>query len=470
MKKIIRRLSGRDKKGSKPKIVRSESWEQIDRVMDDRTAHSAVLVSKDEKEQESELSAYRDISKMYLHNQALSAFVWSAHTPSPTEPPSPPSVIPIKYEPQPGDEVITQFGRGIVDEVRKKRKEGDENLVVVKTTQWQMAGNQPATLYLQAGVIAQANDGESGSVSSKLLQEARALRRSAVALCGQQEYGRAQATYARAITLLEGAGEGQRTSALELLIPSYNDMAWCSLQLSEHSGGLADCAHAAQLAASALRLADDMWANEGGDAAVANLDRVKLSVQWPVASLTVLGEALLKKGEYHAAATYLERGVRLAEEPGGGGKPVLKRLQKLLHKAQAESRGVHQGEEEQWTKEGNQKVEVLSQPIKQEKKKGTAASSTKTTNLEKEEKEVVSKKGNDVRQQLFFPQTSPSVEDSKSFWTTDRKRIGMGLLVAGFGIGLAFFLNKGSTRRKEDNLASSSKYLEVMQGVDVRAG
>ncbi|CAM9432658.1 unnamed protein product, partial [Heterosigma akashiwo] len=131
----------------------------------------------------------------------------------------------------------------------------------------------------------------------------------------------------------------------------------------------------------------------------------------------------------------------------------------------------HQGEEEQWTKEGNQKVEVLSQPIIQEKKKGAAASSTKTTNLEKEEKEVVSKKGNDVRQQLYFPQTSPSVEDSKSFWTTDRKRIGMGLLVvAGFGIGLAFFLNKGSTRRKEDNLASSSKYLEVMQGVDVRAG
>ncbi|CAM9144716.1 unnamed protein product, partial [Heterosigma akashiwo] len=277
------------------------------------------------------LSAFKDLSEMYLRQRADSESrrmvygvpsgqeeveaqdATAAANPKPdTKPSSPLGPDEPAYTPKVGDEVMTQFGRGEVAEVRGS---GAEATLVVKTTEWRMALDQPATLYLQPAAVGPAPPKKSYQMTTDdKLRKARALKDEGAGRFQEKDYAGAQALYFQCVGYLRYIGEettsAQRAQVNELLLPCYNNMALCLLRLGRHQDAVV-------AASNALLLSDALQASANSVAVLRELARRgvgedTLFVRWPLKSLGLLGKALLKQNEYDRAVEHLERGVDLA--------------------------------------------------------------------------------------------------------------------------------------------------------------
>mmetsp|Transcript_30253 Transcript_30253/g.39044 ORF Transcript_30253/g.39044 Transcript_30253/m.39044 type:complete len:696 (+) Transcript_30253:398-2485(+) len=297
---------------------------------------------------------FEDLSRLYLRDRQNSALRQlneeSQANPKPSKKPSAPNGPPSEEEKQPetfevGDEVMTQFGRGKVEEVK-------DGQIVVKTTDWKMDKKQPATLYLQPSAVTKAepkksyelNDEEKLDKAASLKEEGNQYFRRG----GDDSLGQAILSYSQAVSFLQyvadDISDDLRAQKVELMITTLNNYALCHFKLKKYSEAEAN-------AQQALKLSDLLDQNRDGKIMKAllknGISEDKVLVQWRLKSMMICSKALKEKNEYEDAIKMMKRGIEIAK---GRDKKQCNDFQALLRQARNANNEAKKKQQKMWQK------------------------------------------------------------------------------------------------------------------------
>lgn len=211
-------------------------------------------------------------------------------------------------DPVVGSDVVCQFGRGRVIEVRS----GPHQVVVVQLSSWRLAGRSTITCYLARNAVQVVRKQHLYEMSVfERVEYAAELKTEAAAAFRTKDYATARVTYARAIEAVKYVQHSKQSSnevradLLTVLITCSNNAATCSSQLGNWDDAL-------NYARNAVALLDALEAKVGASKIhkIMNCDGysdVKLFGEWRVKSYLVQAKSLAEINETAQAIEILKK-------------------------------------------------------------------------------------------------------------------------------------------------------------------
>jgi tetratricopeptide (TPR) repeat protein len=210
--------------------------------------------------------------------------------------------------PHVGDEVVTLYGRGVVEQIRQ---DTDMAFAVVKLSSWRLAGRSrvTCTLALLSVQVVRTQRLYEMNVYEKV-DYAQQLKQEASTFFARKDYPQALTLYARAVDAVRyvqhqaDSSNHVRADLLLLLITCSNNAATCCMQVKQFDEALKFAKNASVLIEA---LMEKKGSNINKILQQDGYNEIKLYGEFYVKSLLVQGKALMEKGETVEAIAVLKQ-------------------------------------------------------------------------------------------------------------------------------------------------------------------
>ena len=239
-----------------------------------------------------------------------------------------PSVKPLK-----GDHVMCQWGRGVVQEIRK------DGTIVVQISSWRLANRSLVKCYLEPSAVQVVRKKTKTEMDVyervELANEFKAL---ANKLFTQKLFDPAVLTYSKAVDAVRyvqhdaNSSNEVRADLVVVMITCSNNAGTCSVQLHKWD-------EAIKFAKNALVLLDALHPKRGSKIhTILNRDGFtdsKIFGEWRVKSYLVMARAHFERKDYEAASAALQGATAILDECGDVKTPTLLSQEKDVKKLKA---------------------------------------------------------------------------------------------------------------------------------------